>query len=161
MRCRCVSKPFKRYAFKKADILIDFAYQQALDKYMSKFIKKHKKEGKDIVGLKEYSSSLIHALVQEKGLAHGKVREYWLRRGPRLFFVTITAVCANLFLSECFKEHPENDRVFHAVYGCFLLALSLYMLYYRLPDALLSSMMRIGHDHYGQWKRERDDLESK
>ena len=53
----------------------------------------------------EFVKKLEILLSNEKGLAHGKVREYWLRRGPRLFSGSILIVCLTISCGELFKKN--------------------------------------------------------
>ena len=152
--CRCLTKPCKRCAFARADRIANVCANATLTKYALKHARKTAGMPAFAASIGAFTQQLQAALHDEKGLAHGKAREYWLRRGPRLFCTATVAVACNVACGEIFKG--GRDRVFSIVYGVVLLAMSLYMLYQRLPDAVEAAMMRIGHDHYTAWKRRLD-----
>ena len=94
-RFRFLSKPCKRYFFYYADKVANQWFFIVVNKYKLKYINKRKKIGLDneaeiretkdsstIPGLDDFLIELKNQLEKEKSLAHGKVREYWLRRGP-------------------------------------------------------------------------------
>ena len=105
-----------------------------------------------IPGLEYYYHKLKNKLEEERGLAHSKVREYWLRRGPRLLIVLLITLVVTIILSELLLERTWNDHLFSMLVGLNLILCSLYMLYQRLNDSISGAMMRIGHDHYNSWK---------
>ena len=105
-----------------------------------------------IPGLEYYYHKLKNKLEDERGLAHSKVREYWLRRGPRLIIVLLITIAVTIILSELLLERTWNDHLFSMLVGLNLILCSLYMLYQRLNDSISGAMMRIGHDHYNSWK---------
>lgn len=142
-RCKCISKPCKRCLFAHADSFADEYAQRTIEKYTMKYMRKG---GTADV----FERNLRDALNDERGLAHSKAREYWFRRGPRLFCTAVIAVILNILCVEVFKG--GKDRLYSIVYGAFLLLLGCYMLYERLPDAVAAGMLRIGHDHYTCWK---------
>ena len=150
--CRCLAKPCKRWAFAKADKIAQSNADKTLQKYSLKFKKKLQKMGRaDDVEL--FKRALKYDLDAEKNIAHSKVREYWLLRGPRLFLLTLFYICINLSCSEVFKSEPEPDRLYIVCTSAMLLLISAYMLFFRLHDAIHASMARIGHRHYTEWKR--------
>ena len=152
---RCCSKPFKRTLFAHADAIADRSLEASRAKYAEKYVNKRRKMGMDPEDPRlpsVYECELVATLERERGLAHGKAREYWLRRGPRLLLLTVAAIAANLGMSEGLKPRPENDRAYLLANGLVLLTVSCYMLYQRLPDAIESAAMRVGHDYYVSWK---------
>ena len=58
----------------------------------------------NIEGLKEFDAKITKALNKEKSLAHSKVREYWLRRGPRLFLVMLFTIVFTILCVAFIKE---------------------------------------------------------
>lgn len=153
-KCRCLTKPFKRWAFAKADRIAEKKAKITLKKYSFKFKRKLKKMGwTDDISM--FKTALNFDLNAEISFAHSKVREYWLSRGPRMFLLTLLYICINLSFSEAFKSNPEPDRLYIVCTSVVLLLISAYMLFYRLHDAIHASMMRIGHRHYNEWKRSR------
>lgn len=154
-KCRCLSKPLKRWAFAKADNIAEKSAAVTLKKYIGKFNRKLEKMGWED-GLELFHRALEYDLNIEKNIAHSKVREYWLLRGPRMFLLTFIYICINLSCSEAFKTNPEPDRLYIVCTSSILLLISVYMLFFRLHDAIHASMMRIGHRHYTEWKQAMD-----
>ena len=165
-RFRFLSKPCKRYFFYYADKVANQWFLIVVNKYKLKYINKRKKIGLDneaeiretkdsstIPGLDDFLIELKNQLEQEKSLAHGKVREYWLRRGPRLIMVLVFTIIITIVLAGWLTETSINDHILSILVGTNMLLFNLYMLYQRLIDAISGAMMRIGHDHYTQWKK--------
>ena len=163
--CRCISKPIKRFYFYYADQVADNWSLIVREKYKNKYIKKRIKLGIDnqesetydifnIPGLDNFLYNLQIDLNKEKGLAHGKVREYWLRRGPRLLLVLVFTILITIGLGHLLIEPTRNNNVLSILIGINMILYNIYMLYQRLIDAISGSMMRIGHDHYTKWKSE-------
>ena len=161
--CRCISKPIKRFYFNYADKVANKWSLIVKQKYKNKYIKKRIKlqldneiiETSDInnvSGLDLFLSNLQIDLDKEKGLAHGKVREYWLRRGPRLLLVLIFTILITIGLGHLLVEPTKNDQILSVLIGINMIIFNIYMLYQRLIDAISGAMMRIGHDHYTIWK---------
>lgn len=170
---RCLSKPFKRFFFSYADRVSDKWIKIVYHKYKIKYIKKLNKLGNsDIIlnesiqpyqyylvpGLIEYINVLENKLDNERGLAHSKVREYWLRRGPRLIIVLILTIFITIGLSELLIDRTMNDIIYSILVGINMIIFSIYMLYQRLIDSISGSMMRIGHDHYNNWKNNKSNI---
>ena len=82
------------------------------------------------------------------GLDHGKCREYWLSRGPRQFGTMCVYVIISILMSEYLKDQSFNDRVYSFVTWLFAVIIAFFMLYYRLPDSINSSVLRSCHDFY-------------
>jgi hypothetical protein len=166
---RFLSKPIKRLIFKYADSISDQWSLYVYNKYILKYIRKlNKKNGmvifdesvaykyeqfNSIPGLLDFEQKLKESLDNEKGLAHAKAREYWIRRGPRLFCVLFLTILITIGLAEIVKTPTVNDRLFTGIVSINMILLSLYMLFQRLPDSIASSMLRIGHDNYKTWKK--------
>ena len=150
---RCLSKPVKRLAFQKADEIAVDAEEAIFVKYSSKMKRKRikcrlvKNKSDDLFLVK-----LRTDLLSQRGLSHSKCKEYWLLRGPRLFCVMNVAVFGNIGLSEILKDDPGKDRHYRIISGSLLIVLTFYMLYKRLSDAIISGMLRVGHDSYVKWK---------
>jgi len=87
------------------------------------------------------------------GLDHSKVREYWLRRGPRIFIISIILLISNYVLYIYFKKIDKNTNNYLILINIITLLLSLYMLYYRLPDSIESAIARTTHDYYVKYKK--------
>ena len=159
---RCLSKPIKRFLFYYADKVANEWALIVVEKYTNKFIKKRIKlnldneltQTTDIPGLNNFLINLQYDLNKEKGLAHGKVREYWLRRGPRMLLVLIITVLSTLGLALLLIEPTRNDQILSILVGVNMIIFNMYLLYQRLIDAISGAMMRIGHDHYTRWKSE-------
>ena len=108
----------------------------------------------DVQGLNDFLNDLQIELDQEKSLAHGKVREYWLRRGPRLLIVLLFTILSTIGLAQWLIDTTINDHILSILIGINMILFNIYMLYQRLIDAISGAMMRIGHDHYNKWKSE-------
>ena len=157
---RFISKPFKRAAFRHSKLIIENGIKIVYAKYCQKFITKFNKNSIPVQGLEEYQTELLRKLEKEKGISHGKTREYWFMRGPRLFLTVFVGISLNICCSQIIQEEPEIWVSISS--GLVWLSLSAYMLYQRLPDSILSSLMRIGHDHYTSWKKNNfQKIESK
>jgi hypothetical protein len=102
-------------------------------------------------GLADYQADLMEKLLAGKRISHGKAREYWFLRGPRLFTTVFLGILVNIGCNQLLQSNPEFWVSVSS--GSIWLTMSTYMLYQRLPDAILSSLMIIGHDHYTEWKR--------
>lgn len=89
-------------------------------------------------------------IINEKdiGLDHSKVREYWLKRGPRIFISSIVLLLANYILYIYFKKIDTETNMYLIIINIIALLLSIYMLYYRLPDSIESAVARTSHDYY-------------
>lgn len=163
--CRFISKPIKRFYFYYADTVADKWSLTVREKYKNKYIKKRIKleldnelsetsDVSNVPGLNTFLHNLQIDLNKEKGLAHGKVREYWLRRGPRLLLVLVFTILSTLGLAYLLIEPTRNDQILSILVGINMILFNIYMLYERLIDAISGAMMRIGHDHYTKWKLE-------
>ena len=150
MNCRYLSKPFKRAAFEHSRRIANDGVQTVYNKYSKKYAKKFHKNNLPVQDIHIFQTELLQKLQVEKSLSHSKTREYWLLRGPRLFCTIFIGVFANTCCIFLIQKDP--DVCLTLLSGLIWLCLSAYMLYQRLPDAILSSLMRIGHDHYIQWK---------
>ena len=159
---RCISKPIKRFLFYYADLVADKWANNVVEKYTKKFTKKRIKlnidneltQTSDVPGLNIFLINLKNDLNTEKGLAHAKVREYWLRRGPRLIIVLFLTIIITLGLAYILIEQSSNDQILSVLIGVNMIIFNIYLLYQRLIDAISGAMMRIGHDHYTRWKTE-------
>ena len=85
-------------------------------------------------------------------MAHSKVREYWLRRGPRLLIVLFLTIIITILMAEFITKQSKNNHIASIIISINLILYNFYMLYQRLIDSIAGAMMRIGHDHYIQWK---------
>ena len=165
-RFRFISKPIKRFYFYYADRVADQWSIIVMKKYTNKYIKKRIKLGLDneeiietfnlsnVPGLDEFLNNLQIELDREKSLAHCKVREYWLRRGPRLIIVLFLTILITLGLAYWLIDTNINDQILSVLVGINMMLFNLYMLYQRLIDAISGAMMRIGHKNYTNWKHQ-------
>lgn len=155
---RFLFKPVKRFLFYIGDTIADRWYLIALTKYKNKHKNKYKKLGInyqntiDNINFKNYSIDLEQKLTSEKGLSHGKVREYWLRRGPRLLLVLIITIGSTVSLSHWLINPTRNEHILSILIGINMILFNMYLLYQRLADSISGAMMKIGHDHYTVWK---------
>ena len=100
-----------------------------------------------IPGLNDFRCDLLIILNKEKGLAHGKVREYWLRRGPRLLITLILIIIITFLLANYLTETSYDDNIYSLILSISMVIYSMYMLYQKLVDSIVGSMLRKGHDH--------------
>lgn len=147
---RCVTKPCKRCAFRHARSVADQSVTHVFKKYSKKFVQKCQKHDMPVHGLDEYQDALMRKLLVGKRVSHGKVREYWFLRGPRLFVTVFLGILINIGCNQLVQRAPEIWVSVSS--GSIWLIMSTYMLYQRLPDSILSTLMIIGHDHYTEWK---------
>jgi hypothetical protein len=117
-------------------------------------------EGKGIVINSEslhevivYTIDLYRELRKNRGLDHGKVKEYWMFRGPRIFLLWTISITFIYVSNEILDPPTSTQRIKNAGQGIMLLLTALYMLYYRLPDSIDSACCRSAHDHYVEQKR--------
>ena len=178
---RCLVKPTKRFFFAYADNIsnkwIKISFHKYTLKYINKLNKVHKLNNNSteelfdietmdssqyyrVTGLIEFRYNLQNNLDKEKGLAHSKVREYWLRRGPRLLFVLILTILITIVLAVLLLDRSFNENMYSILVGLNLILFSIYMLYARLIDSISGAMMRIGHDNYTRWKSTQLSIES-
>jgi hypothetical protein len=106
-----------------------------------------------IIDLTNYIIELNNINKKDIGLDHAKVREYWLKRGPRIFITSILLVSFNYILHISFKETDYNTNIYLILINMIALLLSFYMLYYRLPDSIESAIARTTHDYYVKTKK--------
>lgn len=94
-------------------------------------------------------------IINEKdvGLDHSKVREYWLKRGPRILISSIILLLSNYILYIYLKEIDTKTNIYLIIINIVALFLSIYMLYYRLPDSIESAVARTSHDYYVKVKK--------
>ena len=166
-RFRCLSKPTKRFLFAYADKVSDKWIKIVLRKYTLKYIKKKNKLSNNysidsqtlhpsqyyiIPGLNEYIKNMKIALNDEKSSCHSKVREYWLRRGPRLLLILLLTVSITIGFAELVTDATYHDHLYSVIIGFNMIVYSIYMLYQRLIDSISGCMMKIGHSHYNKWK---------
>ena len=166
-RFRWLIKPTKRYFFAYADKVSDKWIHIVSKKYTLKYINKINKIKSDfsvdaealdpseyylIPGLDIYREKLIEVLHNEKGLGHSKVREYWLRRGPRLLLILLLTISVTIGFAELLLDVSYEEHMYSMLVGINMFLYSVYMLYARLIDSIAGNMMRKGHDHYNKWK---------
>ena len=91
---------------------------------------------------------------KNSGLEHGKVKEYWLFRGPRQAMTLLLGMFGTAFVNEMIKDDiTTNDRIAYYVNSSIMLLVAFFMLYYRLPDAINSAVCRSAHDFYVSTKK--------
>ena len=168
---RCLSKPIKRYFFAYADKVTQKFIIIVSNKYTLKYINKLNKLNNNpitnelidssqyytIPGLVKFVNDLENDLNKEKGIAHSKVREYWLRRGPRLLIILILTIFITVGLAILLIDISYKENIYSILIGINMILFNIYMLYERLIDSISGTMMKIGHDHYKKWKKELTD----
>lgn len=105
-----------------------------------------------IINFSHYIYDLYEINKKDIGLDHSKVREYWLKRGPRIFLTSLFFISFNYILYSYLKNIDYNTQLYFIIINFIALILSFYMLYYRLPDSIESAIARTTHDHYVKYK---------
>jgi len=105
-----------------------------------------------IIDFVNYIISLNNINKKDLGLDHSKVREYWLKRGPRIFITSIIFVISNYLLYRYLKKIDYYTNIYLISINIITLLLSFYMLYFRLPDSIESAVARTTHDYYVKYK---------
>ena len=100
-----------------------------------------------------YSMSLHRNCIKNIGLDHGKVREYWIKRGPRMGATMVIFSLYSILLTELTGDVTNTDRLRSLAIGGCALIIAFYMLFHRLPDSIDSSICRSAHDFYVQTKK--------
>ena len=100
-----------------------------------------------------YSMELHRELTKNDGLDHGKVKEYWMYRGPRIIALWATGIIVIGILNEYFDSQTTSQKLADLLRSLVLLFTALYMLYWRLPDSINTAYCRTAHDYYVQMKR--------
>ena len=96
----------------------------------------------------------LHAAIElNAGLEHSKVREYWLLRGPRFLATTCSLLALSIVFRETLTSPTHEERLNYVLLSMVALLASAYMIYCRLSDAILSSIMRSAHDSYVRQKQ--------
>lgn len=109
----------------------------------------------------EYAIGLHNALTTNDGLEHGKVKEYWIYRGPRILLMWIIGIVAIGLLNEFYDGMSTAQKLSDLLRSLILLLTALYMLYWRLPDSIDTAYCRTAHDHYVHAKRIMDKSQLK
>jgi len=107
-----------------------------------------------ILDFGNYIVNLNNINKKDLGLDHSKVREYWLKRGPRIFITSIVLLTSNYILYVYLKKIDFKTNIYLISINLIALLLSIYMLYYRLPDSIESAIARTTHDYYVKNKNE-------
>tara|TARA_Y100000385_G_scaffold138415_1_gene143789 strand:+ start:142 stop:807 length:666 start_codon:yes stop_codon:yes gene_type:complete len=105
-----------------------------------------------ILDFLNYIIGLNNINKKDLGLDHSKVREYWLKRGPRIFTTSLIFVVINYILYVYLKTIDYKTHIYLISINLVALCLSFYMLYYRLPDSIESAVARTTHDYYVKYK---------
>ncbi len=108
-----------------------------------------------ILELSNYINNLNNIYKKDIGLDHSKVREYWLKRGPRILISSFIFIIYNYIGYIYIKEENKNLKIniYMLSINILGLILAVYMLYFRLPDSIESAIARSTHDYYVLYKR--------
>jgi len=180
---RNLQKPLYRWAFRQGDNITRKAIRRFTRKYTIKFMRKRRKmeieviedqaiqdaadnlirvlmdgaDGTDVDDVHSdvvtYAKELLKVARTNEGLAHSKVREYWLYRGPRYsgMFLVFTVVCS---VVQNFVNKPEvHQRMSQGIIWVLALGMYMFMLYFRLPDSIYAAVSRSTHDFYVSAKK--------
>ena len=107
-----------------------------------------------IYNFSNYITELKKINEKDFGLDHSKVREYWLKRGPRIFISSLALLLSNYILYIYLKEIDIKTNVYLVIINLIALFLSIYMLYHKLPDSIESAVARTSHDYYVKIKKQ-------
>ena len=111
----------------------------------------HKRES--LLRTVQYSKELYKRLIVNRGLEHGKAKEYWLFRGPRMALTMIFVIVFTNLVNEYIKGDVSlNDRIASLINSGMVVIVGFFMLYYRLPDSIDSAVCRSAHDYYVETK---------
>eukprot|EP00519_Triparma_laevis_P013202 CAMPEP_0182490646 /NCGR_PEP_ID=MMETSP1321-20130603/434_1 /TAXON_ID=91990 /ORGANISM="Bolidomonas sp., Strain RCC1657" /LENGTH=264 /DNA_ID=CAMNT_0024692867 /DNA_START=280 /DNA_END=1074 /DNA_ORIENTATION=- len=99
-----------------------------------------------------YALSLHKCCIKNVGLDHGKVKEYWLNRGPRMAATMLVYTGYSFLITELTGSMNFSDRLRTILIAGMAVLVAFFMLYYRLPDAISSSICRSAHDFYVETK---------
>ena len=105
--------------------------------------------------LADFAYKLHKKATERHGIVKAKVREYWLLRAPRLILVFIFLLIL-VFLIDYLHLRPEMTRVdiqVRFIGSASALFFSLFMVYYRLPDSIASSVAQVMHETYVNTKK--------
>lgn len=183
LRLRCISKPVYRWAFRQGDRMTASAIKYFTRKYIIKYLRKRRKlkiELMDDAVVSDVTARLMHVLVEDpaapvpedldpevveyafelfrvartnEGLAHSKVREYWLYRGPRYTAMFLAFVLCCTAVEIFLAQSRTNERAAQFIVWTLALLFYMAMLYFRLPDSIHAAVSRSTHDFYGVTKR--------
>jgi len=103
--------------------------------------------------LAQFAKGLHEAGRTNIGLSHAKVREYWIYRGPRWLFVTLSLISSVFLVDELIKAPSHKDRTARLVTSTLAMTTACIMLYFRLPDSIRSGVCRSAHDYYVRTKK--------
>ena len=107
-----------------------------------------------ILNFSNYIINLNYIIKKDIGLDHSKVREYWLKRGPRILITFIILLVSNYILYVYLKKIDNKTNLYLILINTIALSLSIYMLYFRLQDSIESAIARTTHDYYVKYKNE-------
>ncbi|GMH79340.1 hypothetical protein TL16_g08111 [Triparma laevis f. inornata] len=99
-----------------------------------------------------YALSLHKCCIKNVGLDHGKVKEYWLNRGPRMAATMLVYTLYSFIITELTGSMTFSDRIRTVLIAGMAILVAFFMLYFRLPDAISSSICRSAHDFYVETK---------
>jgi len=102
-----------------------------------------------------YATGLYKKAASNKGLDHGKTKEYWLERGPRQFITMILYAAFSFFINESLGAPEPNERLKAIIVAGVAMFIAGFMLYYRLPDSINSAILRSCHDWYVMNKKKK------
>lgn len=109
----------------------------------------------EVQDLADFAYKLHKAASDRHGIVKAKVREYWLLRSPRLIIV-FAFLLVLVFLLDYFYFRPNMTRVdiqTRFIGSSAALFFSLFMVYYRLPDSIASSVAQVMHGCYVDTKK--------
>ena len=70
-----------------------------------------------------------------------------------------TTILITIGLAELLIDITYEEQIYSMLVGINMFLFSIYMLYQRLTDSISGTMMKIGHDHYNQWKNNLSSIQ--
>jgi hypothetical protein len=98
--------------------------------------------------ISEYALGLYVVAAKNKGLDHGKAKEYWLQRGPRQAMTMVFYVAFSFAINEIWGDVKPVDRMKTLIIAGTAIVIAFFMLYHRLPDSIDAAVLRSCHDYY-------------
>jgi len=102
-----------------------------------------------------FAAKIYEKAASNKGLDHGKTKEYWLERGPRKLMTMCFFLAFTLTINETLGTVSSIDRLKACFVAGMAMLISFFMLYHRLPDAINSAILRSCHDTYVTEKKKK------
>ena len=101
--------------------------------------------------LKELITSKIKLLGdRNNSFREREILEQWKTHKYNEKYQVLTLILAEYLTDDV----TSNEHTYSILIGVNMILYNIYMLYQRLIDSISGAMMRIGHDHYNNWKND-------